>query len=816
MAGEIMHSLVQDIRYGLRLLRKTPVFTVVAVLTLAIGIGANTAIFSIVDAVLLRPLAMVNPSRVVLLQETWKSQTGIGMSVGNFEDLRKETGAFENVSASNSASFNLATESAPERVDGEYATASYFSTFGVQPILGRVFTAEEDQPGREQVAVLSEQLWRTHFDSDANLTGRTIQINGIPYVVLGVMPKSFDPMLYGSQLWIPEAFSPAQLAEHDNHYLNVFGRLKAGISTAAAQAQLNVLGQRQQRLYPIDDKERGFTQTPLTEVLLGDQRLSMFTMLAAVAFVLLIACANIANLQLARARARTREIAARLSLGASPRRIVRQFLVENILLGGAGALGGVLLASVGLPLLVANAPAGVPRIGEAHVNGMALLFAAGAAVFSGLLFGLAPALRASSVRLTQALNMSSGRTSTGRDRVRSTLVVAQLSLAVVLLIGAGLLIRSALLVAHVDPGFDTSNLMVGRIGLPDPGYHDPQVARQTFDKIMQRVQSLPGVQAVAMVSRAPMTEGGNSNGLLAEGKAFDPSNLVDAQMRAVSPGYLSVAHVPLRAGREFTPADTRQTMLVTMVNETLARTMWPGQDPIGKRFACCEAGPKGRLDPVWHQVVGVVSDVRAWGLDQKIRPEFYIPVAQMPPAAWDWIGRTMDLVVRTQSGSVPVSELQSSVAAVDRGVPIYSVSSMQEKISGRLQQSHFDTFLMALFAATALLLACIGVYGVLSYVVVQRTRDIGIRIALGASRENVLRQVLLQGMRLVGIGLLIGIGGALLSSRLLASLLFHVHATDAITYIVVSFLLAAVALLASYLPARHASRVNPMVALRYE
>jgi predicted permease len=811
-----MHSLVQDVRYGLRLLLKMPVFTGVAVLTLAIGIGANTAIFSIVDAVLLRPLAMLDPQHVMLVQETWKGVGGHGMSVGNFEDMRRATSAFENVSASNSASFNLATESAPERVDGELATASYFATFGVQPILGRVFSADEDQPGRSHVAVLSERLWRTHFNSDAGLIGRTIRINGVPYVVLGVMPKSFDPMLSDSQLWVPEAFTPAQLGDHDNHYLNIFGRLKAGVSLGAAQAELNVLGQRQERLYPIDDKDRGFVATSLPEILLGDQRLTLFTMLAAVGLVLLIACANIANLQLARGRSRTREIATRVALGASPRRIIRQLLVENILLGAAGAIAGVLLAAAALPLLVANAPAGVPRIGDSRINGVALLFACGAAVFSGILFGLAPAVRASAVRLLEGMNAGAGRTSTGRDRLRSGLVVAQVALAVVLLIGAGLLIRSALMVAKVDPGFDTSNLMVGRIGLPDPAYHDPQAARQTFENIMQRVQSLPGVQSVAMVSRAPMTFGGNSNGLLPEGVAFDPSNVTDAQLRAVSPGYLSVAHVPLKAGREFTPEDTRKTTLVAMVNETLARTLWPGQDPIGKRFNCCEPGPKGRLDPVWHVVVGVVSDVRAWGLDQNIRPEFYIPVAQMPPAAWDWIGRTMDLVVRTQGAPLPASELQSAVTAVDAGVPIYSVSTMQEKISSRLQQSHFDTFLMALFAVTALLLACVGVYGVLSYVVVQRTRDIGIRIALGASRENVLRQVLVHGMRLVILGLAIGVCGALLTSRLLSSLLFHVHATDAITYIIVSLLLAVVALLASYFPARNASRVDPMVALRYE
>ncbi|HET6178388.1 MAG TPA: ABC transporter permease [Candidatus Sulfotelmatobacter sp.] len=811
-----MHSLVQDLRYGLRLFLRMPGFTVVAVLTLAIGIGANTAIFSVVDAVLLRQLAMVKPQRVMLIQESWKGVGGGGLSAGNFSDLRASTRVLQNVSASHSASFNLATESAPERIEGELATSDYFAAFGVQPILGRVFRADEDQPGSAQVAILSERLWRTHFHSDPAVVGRTITINALPYVVLGIMPSSFDPLLSDTEIWVPQAFTEGQLADHDNHYLNTFGRLKPAVSPSAARAELNLFAGRQQRLFPIDDKDRGFTATPLPDALLGDQRLTLFTMLGAVGFVLLIACANIANLQLARARARTKEIAARVALGASPRRIVRQLLVENILLGAAGALGGVLLAYFGVGWLVANAPAGVPRIGQSRVDGMALLFACGAAVFSGLLFGLAPALRAASVRLNEAFNESSGRTSPARDRVRSLLVVAEVALALMLLVGAGLLIRSALRVAKLDPGFDTSNLVVGRIGLPDVGYRDPLVARQTFERIMQNMQALPGVQSAAIVSRAPMTFGNNSNGLLPEGMPFDPSNLVDAQLRAISPGYLSVTHVALTAGREFSAEDTRQTPLVALVNETLARTMWPGQNPIGKRFQCCEQGPKGRLDPVWHEVVGVVSDVRAWGLDQRILPEFYIPFAQMPSAAWDWIGRTMDLVVRTHGGPVPVRELQNSVATVAPGVPIYSVSMMQEKISSRLQESHFDTFLLALFATTALLLAAVGVYGVLSYVVAQRTRDIGIRLALGAPRNYVLRQVLLQGMRLVGVGLLIGILGALLGSRLLSTLLFQLPVTDTITYVVVSSLLVGVALLASYLPARHASRVDPVIALRFE
>ena len=811
-----MHSLIQDLRYGLRLLLKMPGFTTVAVITLAIGIGANTAIFGVVNAVLLRPLAMLDPDRVTLIQETWKGLGGMGLSVGNFADLKDQSSVFRDVSASNSASFNLATESAPERIEGELATAGYFSTFGVQPMVGRVFTADEDRPGHAEVAVLSERLWRSHFRSNRSIIGQTIRINGLPYTVLGVMPKSFDPVFNRSDIWIPEAFTGKQLADHDNHYLNTFARVKPGISPRAVAAELNVFAARQQQRYPIDDKERGFTATRLADVLLGDQRLTLFTMLAAVGFVLLIACANIANLQLARARARTREIAARVALGATPRRIVRQLLAENILLGTAGALGGVLLAFWGLRWLVAAAPAGVPRMGESRVDAKALLFAAGAALFSALLFGLAPAFRAASVRLNEAFAENTGRTSAGRDWVRSALVVAQVALALMLLVGAGLLIRSALVVAKMSPGFDTSDLMVGRIGLPDPAYHDPQTARQAFERVMETVRALPGVRSVAIVSRAPMTLGGNSNGLLPEGLPFDPSNIIDSQMRAISPGYLSVTHVRLKAGRELTAQDTRQTPLVALVNETLARTLWPGQNPIGKRFDCCEQGPKGRLDPVWHEVVGVVSDVRAWGLDQRVRPEFYIPLAQMPPAAWDWIGRTMDLVVRTQGKPVPVEELQNAVQAAVPGVPIYDVTTMQEKISSRLQESHFDTFLLTLFAATALLLASVGIYGVLSYIVVQRTREIGIRIALGASQQYVLRQVLLQGIRLVGIGLVIGLAGALLASRIIAALLFQIRATDAVTYIAVSLLLAGVALLASYVPARHASRVDPMVALRYE
>jgi putative ABC transport system permease protein len=810
-----LDELKQDFHYGTRVLRKSPGFAVVAVLTLALGIGATTAIFSVVNAVLLRPLAIEDPSRVVYLQEQWRDEFP-GFSVGNFADLKSQSTSFAELSASNNASFNLQTGQLPERVDGEIATADYFATFGVQPIAGRVFSVEEDKPGQPRVAVVSERLWRTRLHADPAIVGQPIHINGLPTTVVGVMPKSFDPLLSNSDLWVPAAFTPGQLADHDNHYLNVMARLKPGVSATQVQSELNVIAQRLQQLYPIDDQNRGFRIQPLATVLLGDQRLALRMMLAAVGFLLLIACANIANLQLARSHARQKEIAMRAALGASPNRIVRQLLAENVVLGIAGGVVGVLLAYWGLAWIVAHGPAEMPRLDQSRIDASALVFASVIALLASFLFGLAPALRSASTRLSEVFKSSSGSSSGTRDRVRSLLVVGEVSLALMLMVGAGLLIRSALLVSHVDPGFDTSNVIVGRVGLPDPGYHDPALARQTFERIITNATALPGVRSVAVVSRAPLAGGGGSNGLLAEGKPFDMANLVDSQLQIVSPSYLSTARIPLKAGRDFTPQDSRDRTLVTIVNETLARVMWPEQNPIGKRFACCEAGPKGRMDPVWHEVVGVVADVRAWGLDHDVQPEFYIPLAQMPPSSWDWIGRTMDLVVRTRGGVIPIHELQSTVASVAPAVPIYRLSTMQQKISSTLERSHFDTFLLAIFAATALLLSSVGIYGVLSYMVAQRTRDIGIRMALGASEGQIVWDVLGFGLRLAAIGLAIGLAAAFAATRLLSSLLYGVRPTDVITFAVVSLLLLVVALIASYLPARRATRVDRLIALRYD
>jgi len=421
------------------------------------------------------------------------------------------------------------------------------------------------------------------------------------------------------------------------------------------------------------------------------------------------------------------------------------------------------------------------------------------------------------MRLSDAIKEGVGTLSVSRDRVQSVLVVGEIALALMLMTGAGLLIRSALLVMRINPGFDTADLVVGRVGLPDAQYHDPTAARQTFERMIDRAATLPGVETSAAVSRAPLGEGWSGNGLIAEGKPIDPSSIVSALSQFVSPSYLSTVRIPLKQGRDFTAQDTRDKTLVTIVNETLARIMWPGQNPIGKRFACCESkSPQDRITPVWHQVVGVVGDVRARGLDVEVQPTFYLPLAQMPPGAWDWLGRTMDLVVRTRTGSFPANDLRAMVVSIAPGVPIYQLSTMQEKIAGALRESHFDTFLLSLFAGIALLLSSVGIYGVLSHVFSQRTRDIGLRMALGATREQIAGHVLGWALRLIAAGIALGLAGALAGARLVSSLLYGVHPTDAVTFALAPCVLAAVALTASYIPARRAMRVDPLVALRHE
>jgi putative ABC transport system permease protein len=811
-----MNNLAHYFRYALRRLRRSRGFVGVAVLTLAVGIGANTTIFSVMDAVLLRPLAIQEPSQVMIVQEQLRGSSGGGVSVGNFADIRQQNNSFISLCASSEAGFNLATQDTPERVDGEIVTASYFTTFGVEPIAGRVFSIDEDKPGQAQVVVIAERLWRRRFHANQEVIGQPLRVNGQLYTVIGVMPKTFDPLLENSELWVPASYTSEQLANHDNHYLSVMGRLKPGVQLADAQSELTVIAQRLQQQYPMDDKEVGLRATPLATALLGDQKLTLRVLLGSVGFLLLIACANIANLQLSRSQARKKEMAVRAALGATASQIVTELLMENLVLGVVSGVIGVLLAYGGVAWIVASGPIDVPRLAQSRIDAPALAFAAAVTLFASFLFGLAPALRCASPRLIIAIKEGGGTSSARNDRVQSVLVVGEIALALMLMTGAGLLIRSALLVLQQNPGFDASNLIVGHVGLPEAGYHDPTLARQTFEHIVEAAGAMPDVQSAAVVSRAPLAGGWIGNGLIAEGRPLDPSSRVMSLLQIVSPNYLSTVHVPLRSGRDFTTQDTRDRTLVTIVSETLARAMWPGENPIGKRFACCEEGPKGRMDPVWHEVVGVVGDVRSQGLDQDVQPEFYLPLTQMPPSAWDWIGRTMDLLVRTRGNAFPANELRTTVASIAPGVPIYQLSTMQQKIGEGLQQSHFDTFLLALFAGIALLLSSVGIYGVLSHVFGQRTRDIALRMALGATRRNIAWEVLSLGLRLVAIGITGGLVCAWMCAHLLSSLLYGVRSTDSIAFVTAAFVLAGVALLASCIPARRAMAVDPLVALRYE
>jgi putative ABC transport system permease protein len=808
-----METLLQDVRYGFRMLVKSPAFAAVTVITLALGIGANTAIFSMVNSVLLRPLPFDQPERVMLVAETWQGQNG-SVSAGNFVDWQQQNTAFEQLAAAQVSSFNFAAQDTPERVVGDRVTHNFFSVFGVAPMLGRTFARSEDQPGSERVAVLSERVWRQRFQSDPSILGRTVQMDGSGYTVIGIMPAKFDPIQNGEELWVPIAFTPERKAQHDEHSFLVVGRLRPGVSIEQGQSEMDAIAHRQALKYPREDGDRGVHVSRLDDELLSSFGPGLYMLLGAVGFVLLIACANIGNLQLVRSRARSKETAIRSALGASPRRLLQQVTVESMVLALTGGCVGLATAYCGLGWLVRVAP-DIPRLDEARVDGRAVAFTFAATLLSALLFGSWAALRAAFSNAGSALGEGTrGSAVASRDRVRSALVVSEVALALMLLAGAGLLIRSAWLVSKVNVGFDSNHLLIGRVSLPRVQYSAAEDAKSAFRRVLEESQRLPGVETAAVVSNAPL-KGAGSNGLIPEGRPLETASAINSRFNLVSPDYFHAVRIPLKLGRTFADGDRAGAVKVMVINETLARVAFAGQDPIGKRIACCEGGPNGKPD--WKEVIGVVGDVHAWGLDRDVQPEFYLPVAQAPPASWDWIQRSMDIVVRSaaEPGAL-TNSVRQAVLKVDSGVPLYGVETMDQRIAGSLQQSHFNTFLMSVFAGVALLLAAVGIYGVLSYLVAQRTHEIGIRMAIGAQRMDVLRLVIEHGMRLTLIGVSVGILGALLTSRLLSSLLFGIKATDFVTMFAVSCLLVVVALLASSLPAQRAAKVDPMVALRYE
>ena len=807
--------MLRDLRYAIRSLRRSPGFALAAVATLALCIGATTAIFSVVYSVLFRPLPFADPDGVLLVRTTWRQMTS-SFSVGNWADVNRQQHSFEYFVPAHAESFNLAGTDAPENVTGARVGADYFAMLGVRPALGRSFLAEEDAPGRGDVVVLSDGLWRRRFGSDPRVVGSQVRLDGRPHTVVGVMPASMDYAVFDEELWVPTAFSADRLAMHDEHYLVVMGRLRPGVTLTQAEAELQGLAGWLRTNFPKENRDRGILVASFKEELLGEHRPRLYVLLGAVGFVLLIACANIANLLLARAAARSRETAIRVAIGAGRKHLFRMALTESLVLAVAGGVLGLLAGYWGVEALAGFGPRDVPRLQQATINGPVLAFALGLTLLSGLIFGLAPALRTAARPPHEALKEGgrSGVRAVGRDRMRNALVVAEIALALVLITGAGLLIRSAIALNAVDPGFDPSGVVAGRVSLPAIAYETPEQVTRAFQRMEEGLVALPGVANGALVSAAPL-EGGSSNGLVPEGRPLDISSAINSMTRLVTPGYFATMKIRLLRGRTFTADDRRGAPLVMVINETLAREAFPGQDAIGKRIACCEPGPDG--SPNWKEVVGVVNDVRAGGLHEEPEPEFYLPMIQAPDAAWTWTDRTMTVVARGAGDALSLmTPMTRAIAEVDPALPLYNLETMQGRLVDSLAQSRFSTMLLTAFGTIALLLAAIGVYGVISYGVTQRTQEIGIRMALGARHADVLALVVHHGGRLAAIGLAVGLAGALALSGLIRSLLFQVSPTDPPTFATGMIVLTTVAVLAAALPARRAARTDLMVALRSE
>jgi len=806
-----METLWQDLRFGVRLMLSKPGFALIAIVSLALGIGANTAIFSLVDAVLLRPLPFREPERLVIV---WEDASSIGFprntpAPANYADWKSQNRVFEDMAALSWQSYNLTEDGEPERVEAQAVTANFFSLLGIKPELGRTFSQEEDQPGRNRVVLVSHGLWQRRFGGDPAFVGREILLNGEKRTVLGVMPPGFQFLAKDTGLWVPIAFSPGQLANRDGHYLTVVARLKPGVTTAQAGADIAGISERLRRDYPQSNFGLGSLVISLREQLAGDVRLALIVLLVAVGFVLLIACANIANLLLSRGAARHREIAVRSALGAGRGRIVRQLLTESVVLAAAGGIAGLIFASWSFSFLKQiipdsmslNATVGI----DARVFGFTLLLS----ILTGIIFGLAPALQAAKVDLNEALKLSGGRsgTGTGHRRMRGALIVTEVALALVLLVGAGLLIQTFVRLRALDIGLNPENVLTLRTTLPLGKYGELAKRTAFYQQVLERVRSVPGVVSAGYTTAVPLTWKGGTNSFTVEGHEPGPGQ--DANFRQVSPGYMETIGIKLREGRYLTDRDDSQAQPVAIINATMARQFWQGENALGRRFK-----NDGDESQRWFTVVGIVGDVKEMGLEAPAKPEMFFPYQQMGGTLWN-IPR--DLIVRTTGDPLSITPaLRQAIWSVDSSQPISNIRTMDEILAEEVAQRRVGMTMLVAFATLALLLASLGIYGVISYSVTQRTQEIGIRMALGASRGDVLRLVMTDGLRLAATGVAIGLGAAFAMTRLMAGLLYGVSASDPRTLAVVTVLLTAVALLACYVPARRATKVDPMIALRYE
>jgi putative ABC transport system permease protein len=822
-----METLWQDLKYAARMLVKKPGFTAVAVLTLALGIGANTAIFSVVNAVLLEPLPFHHPER---LMAVWMTGLKGGMankghlSYPDFADFRSQNRSLERMAAVNTNDFTLTGSGEPYRMTGAIVSPDLFPLLGVSAEAGRTFTPEEDLPPGvkgNHVVLLSHHLWQQRFGSDPGIVGRRLILNSRSYTVVGVMPASFafpiQPIPV--DLWTTHAVmketadgSTPMTDERGAHYLTVIGRLKPGVTQAQAQADLSAVAAQLEKQYPDSNANKGCMLVPAHEDLVGDIRPALLVLIGAVSCVLLIACANVANLLLARSTTRQREMAIRTALGAGRKRVMQQLLTESVLLALLGAVGGVLLALWGTDALIALSPADIPRLANARLSIPVLGFTFVVALITGVLFGLAPAFQSTRAALSESLKEGGRGTSEGaaHGRMRGALVVAEMAIALVLLVGAGLAMQSFLRLAAVNPGFDAQRVLTMSIDMPGARYVTNEQIAQTSRQLLTGIEGLHGVRSASMSFPLPLSD--NNMGVVfgIEERPLEKTDLPGTALHVVEPGYFRTMGIPLKTGRDFTPEDTLKSPLVVIVNETLAKKYFPNEDPIGKRVQpSINVEPGSKTDPM-REIVGVVGDVRFRSLRSETGPEMYGPEAQLP------FGE-LSIVIRADGDPAQViGAVRETLRRMDPDMPLYEIQPLEHYVAGALAQTRFNSLLLGIFSGVALLLTAIGLYGVTSYSVAQRTQEIGIRVALGAQRADVFRLVVGQGLRQSALGLVLGLGAAFAVTRTMASLLYGVSATDPPTFGGTSLVMLLVTCAACYIPARRATQVDPLVALRYE
>ncbi len=812
-----MTALLKDLRYGLRMLIRNPGSTFVAVIALALGIGANSAIFSVVSAILLRPLPYQDPARLVVVWSTKPDKRIFEEQVSppDYRDWVEQNHVFDRIAALRTQPSILTGGALPERIETALISPSAFELLGAKAARGRAFFPDEERLGRNQVAILSHGLWQRRFGGDPSILGKNVIVDGASFTIVGVMPPDFRLLDTPSELWMPYVRDLKEENSNQRGFrtLRVIAHLKPGVSLEQAHSEMRSIASRIEQQYP--DTNAGWTVkiVPLRDQLVGDIGRTLWTLLAAVVFVLLIACANVANLLLARAGTREKEIALRTALGANPFRLVRQLLTESVLLAIAGGLLGLVLAAWSVSLLAQFGPANLPRLKEVTIDWRVLIFTFLISVLTGIVFGLAPAFSSTRSDLNSILK-TSGRGTTGsrgRARLRNALVVSEIASCVVLLTGAGLLIRSFISLQNVNPGFRPDHVLTMQLTLPETRYSEWKVAL-FYKQLIERLQSMSGVEYAGIARNLPLSGADASLNFTIENRPVEASaDQPRAKYRAVSGDYFKALGVPLMEGRYFDRTDGEKTPGVVLINSTLARRYWPNESPIGKRIKA------GFDDSIWCAIVGVVGDVKHTGLDAAINPETYYHYLQVPPALMSFVEGTMTLVLRTHADPASmIASTRSEIQRLDADLAVFNVKTMEDLVAGSLAQPRFRTLLLGAFAAVALVLAAVGLYGVIAYSVTQRTNELGVRMALGAQKTDVLKMVVGHGALLAAIGIAIGLCIAFGLLRIISQLLFGVNATDPLTFVVTAGLILTVALAASYIPALKAIKVDPVIALRHD